>query len=672
MASDDEVAGWLEGEIERVWLLAEARLRALEERGGLAPGDPGRADLDRILVARRPARDLAAQTEAVMAARPLVPLGRLAARLGLRALEIEALIVALAPHLDETLDCAFTHLQNNYNRRGVDLALVAELLDLERADRVSLLEVLDVDRPLIALRLLEAEPGPGRSAMFRHIAPALDALPVLTGRRRVSPKLALAAELIDGASDESFWAGDQLATMVARSEAAAAQLTGDDPPWLLLWGPCGVGKRELAARIATGAGKPLLAFDPERVRGGDGDEQLRRGKREALLNDAVLYVGPCLGELAADGARELAARFASYPGPLILGFETATAPGFVASHAVVEIALEPPDHEVRLELWSRAVPEDRRSPGLDVAAVAAAYRLTGGEIASLARDLASSPSAIGEAELRAAIERRLRTELAGLAQRVPSRARAEDLVLPDDQLERVHQLIERRRHSERVFGDWGLGRRVSRGRGVIGLFSGPPGTGKTMLAEVIAGDLGLELYKVDLSQVVSKWVGETEKQLARIFELAERAHVVLLFDEADALLARRTQVQGANDRYGNLAVNYLLQRFEDYEGVVILTTNAASSLDRAVARRLTCHLRLDEPEQDERLRLWRSMLPDALPVAAELGLDRLAGDFEMTGGHIKNAVVRAAFLAAAAGTPVDAELLRRAAKQELNDMGRIA
>lgn len=244
-------------------------------------------------------------------------------------------------------------------------------------------------------------------------------------------------------------------------------------------------------------------------------------------------------------------------------------------------------------------------------------------------------------------------------------------VLAPDERARVEELIARRAYAAQVYGDWGFGQRVERGRGAIALFSGPPGTGKTMLAGLIAKSLGLELYQVDVAQIQSRWVGETEKQLGRLFDLAERAHAVLLFDEADSLLSKRTDAESSNDRYANANVNYLLQRLEAYTGVAVLTTNKHAALDDALRRRLTLHLRLDLPEVAERARLWRSFLPATAPRDADLDLDALAHDFRLTGGYIKNIVVRAAFLAARSQRAISTALLRRAATLELEDLGRV-
>src|SRR5213075_1358411 len=189
--------------------------------------------------------------------------------------------------------------------------------------------------------------------------------------------------------------------------------------------------------------------------------------------------------------------------------------------------------------------------------------------------------------------------------------------------DRVQEFISRKKHADVVYNEWGYGARVGYGKGLIGLFSGPPGTGKTMLAGLIATSLDLDLYQVDLAQVVSKWVGETEKQLAKVFDQAERAHAVLLFDEADSLFAKRTEVKTSNDRYGKLAVNYLLQRLEHYSGVVIMTTNKEAALDEALQRRLTLHLHLQVPEPPERERLWQSMLPAKAPSSRNINFKAL-------------------------------------------------
>jgi SpoVK/Ycf46/Vps4 family AAA+-type ATPase len=247
-----------------------------------------------------------------------------------------------------------------------------------------------------------------------------------------------------------------------------------------------------------------------------------------------------------------------------------------------------------------------------------------------------------------------------------------DLVLPSDTLDDVRALIGRVRHAHVVLERWGFRRCLPRGSGVAALFSGPPGTGKTMVAGLLARELDLELYQIDLSRIVSKWVGETEKQLARVFDAAEAGHSLLLFDEADALFAKRSSdVKSAVDRYANLEVNYLLQRVESFGGTVILTTNLDTSIDPALRRRLASHIVFAMPDLPERVRLWSEMLRDA-PVTDDLDIDALADEFPaMTGANIRNAVLAAAFQAADAGVTLAMQHLRRGARSEYRAMGRV-
>jgi SpoVK/Ycf46/Vps4 family AAA+-type ATPase len=231
--------------------------------------------------------------------------------------------------------------------------------------------------------------------------------------------------------------------------------------------------------------------------------------------------------------------------------------------------------------------------------------------------------------------------------------------------------VSRVRLRKQVLEDWGFHRKLAKGVGLAALFLGPPGTGKTMVAGIIAAELGLELYQIDLSRVTSKWVGETEKNLAAIFDAAEGANVMLLFDECDTLFARRSEVKSSNDKYANAEVNYLLQRIERFEGVSILTTNLDTSIDPAFKRRLAFRIQFPIPDAKEREKLWRRMLP--IEAAVEhLDFGALARDYELAGGNIRNAVLRAAYLAAADESPITHSHLQRSIVLEYRDAGKLA
>ncbi len=695
---------WLQAETNRVWLMAEICLRHFQ-RGQLRPqpDHPSVAEIENILSVRRQARnggstgplDIAELQRALDVIelklpelRKQAPIGRLVETLGLRPMELETLIIAMAPHVDAPLAEVFNLLRGSPSRRGVDLALIALLHRLKRDDRIFLLDAIDPDRPLLHWRLMQIMPPESPEAFgsvhYRAMLPNFDVLSVLFGRTELSPSLATYVELRTAEArldDLSLDAGlrervEALCSTVAAAGAQGQAVKSGRVPWVVLWGARGVGKREIAARAAAYAGRPVLLFNP-----GAGDpaaleEVLRRVQREALLRGAVLYVGPLPDPILADQGRAFVRRFESYPSIVFFGLETMQPPRLKIHRSLQEIEISLPSEPTRLELWERLVPKANRAPDVQLASLARSFKLSPGEISETAAEgvgLARlrPKQQVTHAELRGGITRRLRNELGDSARRITVTGKWKDLVLPPSDMFRVREFINRSLYAAQVFTEWGFDERIGYGKGMIALFSGPPGTGKTMLAGMIADALDLDVYQVDLAQVVSKWVGETEKQLAKVFDQAERAHAVLLFDEADSLFAKRTEVKTSNDRYGNLAVNYLLQRLEQYSGVAVLTTNKEAALDEALQRRLTLHLHLEIPEPPEREKLWRSFMPSKLRRSKNIDFRALAEEYEMSGGYIKNVALRAAFLAAAENAPVDLTIIRRAAALELEDQGKL-
>ena len=261
--------------------------------------------------------------------------------------------------------------------------------------------------------------------------------------------------------------------------------------------------------------------------------------------------------------------------------------------------------------------------------------------------------------------------LGAMAQRIPTGFSWSDLVLPPDTLEALREVVTFARYKAFLLEDWGFSAKLPYGRGVSAILAGPPGTGKTMVAQLLAKEIGFDLYRIDLSQVVNKYIGETEKNLARIFDEAEHSHAVLFFDEADSLFAKRTSVQSSNDRYANLEVNYLLQRMETFDGVTLLATNLEQGLDEAFKRRVRFSIQFELPGQVERRALWKSMFPPKVPLASNIDWDIVARQFEMSGGYIKKAALRAALMAAQTERPITTEDLLAAGRHEYREMGRI-
>jgi SpoVK/Ycf46/Vps4 family AAA+-type ATPase len=258
-----------------------------------------------------------------------------------------------------------------------------------------------------------------------------------------------------------------------------------------------------------------------------------------------------------------------------------------------------------------------------------------------------------------------------LARRVEPRHDWNDLVLPPAQREQLTALCNQAKHGSIVYGNWGFDRKLSLGRALNALFSGPPGTGKTLAAEVIAADLGVALLKIDLSQIVSKYIGETEKNLRQLFDQAASANAILFFDEADALLGKRSEVKDAHDRYANTETAYLLQKMEEYAGITILSTNLRQNMDDAFTRRMRFIVDFPFPEDEDRLRIWQAVWPREVPLAPDVDLPALARQIRLSGGSIRNVALCAAFLAAEQGQSVSMRHLMRATRSELQKMGRL-
>jgi shikimate kinase/IS1 family transposase len=419
----------------------------------------------------------------------------------------------------------------------------------------------------------------------------------------------------------------------------------------------GSGRATLLGHAVSADGHNVMMVDTNALMS---DKEAFARQIRAIVREARLHAAHPIFRDADDRYVELDRAMREFPEtPLLV---TLTRAVEQSARRVIACEIELPSVATRAKLWNRVLPTDVS------AECARRYSITPGLIERCAQTLAGTSIESVQLALRTQLDRRL----AGFARRIDTKQTWQDLVLPVDQMDLLIELVARVRHRHTVLETWGFADKVGRGLGLSALLSGPPGTGKTMIAGLVARELGLDLYQVDLSKLVSKYIGETEKQLATLFEAAESGHAILLFDEADSLFAKRTEVKTSNDRYANLEVNYLLQRIESFTGITLLTTNHETSIDPAFMRRLAFHIRVPMPDDRERQLLWRAMIPAKAARAKDLDFDALAAEFAMSGGYIKNAVLRAAYLCADEGTPITNANLLRGARAEYESMGKIS
>ncbi|WP_406474239.1 ATP-binding protein [Streptomyces platensis] len=588
----------------------------------------------------------------------------LAARFGLSALDLHILLAALAPDVDRGFEPLYGYLNDDVGRRRATVALTLDLAGTgpyEPAARArfhpaapllsgGLLVIEDEDRPL---------PGRALRVPERVVAHLL-------GDDGLDPELVSGeVELLTAEQSAAGHTGSGARTEDETFPGRLAVLASERP--------LAVHLRErrpgtAAAPVTDGlrrAGLPVLRYRPDGRRG-DGAGLAGALLREARLRRAAVVVGP-LPEQPDGLVRALAGRDV----PVIFFGSEPYDPGWAPDSGL--FALDAPDAGAAAgEVWSTelGVVDD----GFDLAAAVAPYRLGAAQIRRAARAATALAAFDGTPVTAAHVQHSARQQSAPLLDRHARRIRPavgfDGLVLPPEPLTLLHELVQRARHREKVLGEWRLRTGGGRGRGVVALFAGESGTGKTLSAEVVAGELGLDLYVVELSAVVDKYIGETEKNLERIFSEADRTDAVLLFDEADAVFGKRSEVKSSHDRYANLESAYLLQRLEAFDGIAVLTTNLRANIDEAFTRRLDLVVDFAFPDAEQRIALWRSCLA-ATPCADDLALDVCAKEYELSGGAIRSAAVTAGYLAAGRGEAVSAEDIRAGARREYRKMGRL-
>jgi hypothetical protein len=607
-----------------------------------------------------------------------LPIDTIRRRFGLCPIELDALLLCLVVELHPGFGRVFAYLNNDLTRQRPSVALIVDILSANWAERLEARRVLGQRSPLFRYGLLAAT-RVGADHLTTELSlepPVLDY--VLSGR--LSPGEAGAGDsleldelLISPAERESI---ERVSKYLERTLPEAC-----GPTIVICSGAPGVGRRTTARSICHELGYRLRGF-------GKGSllapalADLPHWLRDARLAGDVpgIYVPRASAEESTHLPLFLDAIGASGCALGCLFVEADEPPRLVATSSarLIGIHLGMPKAGMRAVAWKRAL----RDRGLDcteeaLSTIAAVYPFNAGRIystvreADMRRQVADRGARNLEVGMLAQVCReQTHHQLDRLAQPLPIRHGWNDIVLPPDELRRLKEIANAVRNRDRVMEEWGFEQKVSAGPGVNAIFFGPSGTGKTMAASILAGDLGMAIYRVDLSRIVSKYIGETERNLDALFEEARRSYALLFFDEAEALFGKRSEVKDAHDRYANIEVAYLLQRMEAFDGVAILATNLRKHMDNAFLRRLQFAVEFPLPAIAERLRIWRQVWPATAALSPDLDLEFMARQLELSGGHIRNIALMAAYLASQERAPISMAHILAATRREFQKLGR--
>ncbi len=693
--------------------LIEDRIRALvlhRRADDPAPDDPFRGlylteeVVDQLLAVSRPvppvdvaARELV-ETRADAAERDgaVIRLRRLAADAGLADLDVEILIIALVPDLDSRFERLYGYLNDDVTRRRATVGLALSLADAPSASAGARTRLLP-GAPLIDRALVQVEDA-DRPFLTRALRVPDRVTAHLLGDDGTDPALVgLLHEPVPFDGDES--------AALARALSAGQRLTYVRETGI------GIGPSVAAAALLD-VGRPVIGVDLTRMAARRNvEDAITVLGREALLLGAGVVAGPV--EALSGAGPDALRMIADLPVPVTLVGTVTWDPNWTGS---VPLVIDAPTltPSQRVELWTAAleqtfgrvavvasravdgaaavpanspVPSTAAAGGsaepvetsamadIDPAVIPQHFVLGPNQVARAVQAAAAAAllgtGPVGAEDLRRGARAQNAAGLERLARRIEPAVGWDDIVLPDAARTQLQDLAARARNRDRVLIEWRMRKGGGRGRGVTALFAGDSGTGKTMSAEVIAGELGLDLYTVNLATVVDKYVGETEKNLERIFSEAGGVNAVLLFDEADAIFGKRSEVRDAHDRYANIESAYLLQRMETFDGLAILATNLKSNIDEAFTRRLDMIIDFPPPDEKSRLAIWRQCLKPPVPRAADLDLEFCASAFTLSGGNIRSAATTAGYLAAGRDGVVRMPELIAAVQQEYRKLGRL-
>ena len=588
-----------------------------------------------------------------------LPLLSLFSRCGLDEFEQNCVILAYAGTVDKKYEKLFAYLQDDMTSRAPGLSLAVQLF-LPRGESMEAY-LGRFARQDGFLRLFQAEALSRGALILRDVVAEF----LSTGTISHRP----GREIFDGAA---LTARRPMVVHGAIARQLDAVLEDTAQSCVLLTGPAGGGKRFQVEHLMARRQARCVFADLE-------GEEWRTAAEDAALTALLTDAYLCLyhldrrdetGDPIPPGGGMMAVLEDLVWGKPVRFFLSQIPIKARLSTLEVEIDIPPLTEEERVKLFRDSLRDLPLDPDCTPEQLAATFRFSPRQIVTACQQAEGLSRLEGEEIISAPLlhrccYRQVVHKLGDLASRVPAAFTWEDVVLPESQKRLMQQACGHIRHKVQVYSRWGFASKVQYGRGLSILFAGAPGTGKTMCAQVIAKQLNMEMYKINLSQIVSKYIGETEKNLRAVFTEARNANSILFFDECDALFGKRSEVKDSHDRNANVEVAYLLQQIEEYDGVCILATNLIGNIDAAFMRRITYVVRFPFPEADMREQIYRRTIPKDAPVDEDIDWAFLAEKFPLSGGHIKNIVLAAAFLAAEDGTPISMAHLLRAAVNEM-------
>lgn len=675
-------------------VITEAEISDLLAPSPSASGEPtvGLAEQQTLEHALRDLEDeIHARRSATRQAGVHLSLPRLAELFGLTQFEQQCVVICLAPELDRKYEKLYGYIQDDATRRKPAVDLVLNLLCATQPEKLIARAAFDPAAALLKFKLLlMTDAGTDGQLPLLSRALKLDDRIVnfLLGQAQLDARLERFARMV--VPRESVLGMIAAHELYQRAsgfvQAYFPQPQSGRNVVLYLHGSAHRDKRLVVEAVCRDLTLPLLVADVAAMKAGPlpFEQAAWLLAREAALQSAVLCLEntDCLVAEPEKHLLELNALIESAKTfsrlTFMFGSRHWQPQDFTHECLFLSIAVSRPDLGTCKRLWDQNLAAcGRLADDVDSAVLAGKFRFGLSQIQdalaaaeNLARWRSPENWRITPSDLSSACRAQSSPKLGALAQKIEPRQTWSEIVLPHDHLAQLKELCEQARQRHRVYGDWGFDRKLSLGKGLNALFSGPPGTGKTMAAEVIASELQLDLYRIDLSQVVSKYIGETEKNLHQIFLEAQTAHAILFFDEADALFGKRSEVKDAHDRYANIEVGYLLQKMEEYEGVAILATNLGGHIDEAFLRRMHFIVEFPFPDQEYRRQIWKVVFPHEAPLADEVDFDALAREIKLAGGNIKNIALAAAFYAAGNGQIIQMPHLWQAARREHQKLGR--